>query len=232
MSKMVISALEPKALEAPIDAADKVRQAALDEKYKASRAAFDSWETARTRTDQHLYTAIGRLAEFAAAVGNNHQALIEFAEGKGIRATRASTPFTLAARLMVPDDRKKASKYAMVLQLAARRGVEAEAESVAEFIRAEGGIEASLRSFRGLPRESGRPKRGGRPSAFGKAVDRMRRIARIATPSDLEIGTLSADYFLVIGVRHADGTTQLLSQPVTDEQAIRRAVVAIVPKGE
>ncbi len=57
--------------------------------------------------------------EYDAAVGNDHAALIAFAAGKGIKATKVSTPLTATARLMVSEDRKNASKYAMVLQLAA-----------------------------------------------------------------------------------------------------------------
>lgn len=152
------------------DTADDARQATLEKKYRASRTAFNSWETAQIRTDQHLYTALGRLAEFAAAVGNDHQTLIEFAAARGVRATKASTPYTVTARLIVAD-RKKTNKYATVLHLAARRGIEPTEDRIAEFIKAEGGIEACLRSFRELPREGGPAKGGGRPSAFGKAME-------------------------------------------------------------
>jgi len=211
------------------DTVDEVQQATLEKKYKASRSAFNSWETAQVRTDQHLYTALGRLAEFAAAVGNDHQTLIEFAAARGVRATKASTPYTVTARLIVAD-RKKTNKYATVLHLAARRGIEPTEDRIAEFIKAEGGIEACLRSFRELPREGGPAKGGGRPSAFGKAMERIGGFSRIEAPAGLELAELSGDYFLVVGVRHADGTTHLLQQPVTDEQVVRKAVATMAPK--
>ena len=120
-----------------------------------------------------------------------------------MRATKASTPYTVVARLVVTGDRKKASKYATVLQLAARRGIEPGAESVAGFIATEGGIEACLRSFRALPRDGGGAKRGGRPSAFSKAAGRMTGLARINAPDGLQLDALSEDYFIVVGVRDA-----------------------------
>ncbi len=230
MARKRHAAPNPEVSDGDEDAGGEARHAVLERKYKDTRTAFNSWETAQARTDQHLYLAIGRLAEFAAAVGNDHDALTEFAAGKGVRATKASTPFIVTAKLIAPDDRRKASKYATVLQLAGRRGIEPVAESVAEFIKEEGGIEACVRSFRELPRESGPTKRGGRPSAFGRAVERIDGLARIAAPADLELGEFSGDYFLIVGVRNADGTTHLLRQPVTDDQAVRKAVASMVPK--
>ncbi len=216
--------------ESSADDAGAARQAILKEKYEASLSAFKSWKTSQARTDQHLHTAIGQLAEFAAAVGNDHQVLVEFAADKGVRATKASSSFTIVVKLIADDDRKKASKYATVLKFAAERGIEQTAESVANFIKAEGGIEACLRSFRELPRKADSAKRGGRPSAFKKALERIGGIAKIATPSGLELAELSGDYFLVLGTRDADGTTHLLPQPVTDEKAVRRAISVIAPK--
>ncbi len=92
-------------------------------------------------------------------MGNDHPALTAFAAEKGVRATKASTTYTVVAKL-VTEDRKKASKYAMVLQLAERRGVERTADSVVGFIKTQGGIEACLRSFRDLQREANAAKRG------------------------------------------------------------------------
>ncbi len=229
MAKAARSKPETDMPEAEQDTADEARQATLEEKYRASRSAFNSWETAQIRTDQHLYTALGRLAEFTAAVGNDHQTLIEFAAARGVRATRASTPYTVTARLIVAD-RKKTNKYATVLHLAARRGIEPTEDRIAEFIKAEGGIEACLRSFRELPREGGPAKGGGRPSAFGKAMERIGGFSRIEAPAGLELAELRGDYFLVVGVRQADGTTHLLQQPVTDEQVVRKAVATMASK--
>src|ERR1700761_2791766 len=149
---------------------DGRRRAELEKRYRESRAAFTSWETAQDRTDQQLYRAIGRLAEFAGAVGNDQQALTDFAAEKGVRATKASSLHTVIAKLVVTSDRRKASKYATVLHLAVRRGVEPTADSVASFIKDEGGVEACLRRFRELPRDSAAPRRPGRPSAFGRAM--------------------------------------------------------------
>lgn len=203
----------------------------LEKRFQDSRSAFDTWETAQDRTDQQLYAAIGGLAEFASAVGNDHETLAAFAAEKGVRATKASTPYTVIAKLVVTGDRKKASKYATVLRLAARRGIEPGAKSVAGFIAAEGGIEACLRSFRDLPpRDGGGAKRGGRPSAFSKAAGRMTGLARIDAPDGLQLDALSEDYFIVVGVRDADGTVHLLKEPLTDTQLVRKAVAAVAPK--
>ena len=221
---------EPVTEEDP-DVIDARRRAVLEKQYRESRAAFTSWETAQARTDQELYRAIGRLAEFAGAVGNDQPALTDFAADKGVRATKASSLYTVIAKLVVTSDRRKASKYASVLHLAARRGVESTADSVAAFIKNEGGIEACLRSFRELPRDSSAPKRQGRPSAFGKAMGRLAGLERTAAPVDLETTAVSGDYFLVVGVRGEDGTMQLLRQAVTDEALVRKAVVMIAPKG-
>ncbi len=169
------------------------------------------------------------MAAFAAAVGNDHPALTAFAAAKGVRATKASSPYTVIAKL-VTADRKKASKYATVLQLAERRGIERTADSVAGFIKTAGGIEACLRSFRDLPRAGGSARRGGRASTFGPAVERIAGLARIAAPDGLQLASLSEDYFLVVGVRDADGTLQLCRDPVTDVQLVRKAMAAMAPK--
>jgi len=211
-------------------APDEGRHAILEQNYNESRTAFRHWEAAQDRTDQQLYQVIGRLAEFAAAVGNDHEALAQFAAEKKVRATKASTPYTIVTKLVVTTDRKKASKYAMVLQLAARRSVEPNAASVAAFIKDEGGIEACLRQFRELPKEGGAPKREGRSSAFNKAVERIAGFGRIKAPEDLQLASVSEDYFLIVGVRDADGTINLLREPVTDGGLVRKAVAAIAPK--
>lgn len=209
---------------------DDDRQAALERSYRESRSAFNTWETAQGRTDEQLYKAIGRLAEFAAAVGNDHEALTTFAAEKGVRATKASTPYTVVAKLVVTADRRKASKYATVLQLAARRGIASTAEGIAAFIKDEGGIEACLRSFRDLPRTSDAPRRQGRPSAFGQAVGRLASVDRTTVPDGLLSNPVSGEYFLVVGVRDADGTMHLLREPVTDDGLVRKAVVMVAPK--
>ena len=157
--------------EPPLDTDNVPRRPTLAEKFEASRAAFAQWETARDRTDQQLYAAIGRLAEFAASVGNDQQTLINFAARQGVHATKASSLYSVITKLVVTSDRRKASKYATVLQFAARRGIEPTAEATASFIRAEGGIEACLASFRALPKvtprrsEAAGPRNSAKPSA-------------------------------------------------------------------
>jgi hypothetical protein len=221
---------------APAEAEDRDvletrRRAALEKQYHESRAAFTCWETAQARTDLQLYRAIGRLAEFAAAVGNDHQVLTDFAAGKGVRATKASSLHTVIAKLVVTTDRRKASKYAAVLHLAARQGIEPTAEAVVTFIQAEGGIEACLKRLRDLlPRETGTSTRRGRPSAFSQAVARLAGVGRSEAPADLQRADLPHDYVLIVGVRGDDGTLQLLHEPVTEEGLVRKAVAALAPK--
>ena len=229
MVKAAPSKTKASAPEADLAAVDTDQRATLEKNLKDSRSAFSGWESAQIRTDQQLYVAIGRLAEFAAAVGNDYQALTAFAAEKGVRATKASTPYTVVAKL-VTDDRKKASKYAMVLQLAERHSVERTADSVVGFIKTEGGIEACLRHFRDLQREANAAKRGGRPSAFDRAVERISGLGRIKAPKDLQLASVSEDYFLIVGVRNADGLMQLLQDPVTDAQLVHKAVAAMTPK--
>ncbi len=210
--------------------ADDDRRTILERGYRDSRSAFSSWETAQNRTDQQLYGAIGRLAEFAAAVGNDHEALTAFAAEKGVRATKASTPYTVVAKLVVTADRRKASKYATVLQLAARKGIDPTADGIAAFIKEAGGIEACLRNFREMPRASDGPRRQGRPSAFGQAVGRLAGLDRALAPEGLLANPVAGEYFLVVGVRDADGTMHLLREPVTDDGLVRKAVVIVAPK--
>jgi hypothetical protein len=212
------------------DVLETTRRTALEKQYRESCAAFTGWETARARTDLVLYRAIGRLAEFAAAVGNDHQALSDFAAEKGMRATKASSLYTVIAKLVVTTDRRKASKYAAVLQLAARQGIEPAAEAVVAFIQTAGGIEACLKRFRDLPRETGVPTRRGRPSAFSQAVARLAGVGRSQAPADLQRADLPQDYMLIVGVRGDDGTLQLLHEPVTEESLVRKAIAALVPK--
>lgn len=209
---------------------DDDRQAILEQSYRDSRSAFTNWEGAQSRTDEQLYQAIGRLAEFAAAVGNDHEALARFAAEKGVRATKASTSYTVVAKLVITTDRRKASKYATVLQLAARKGIDPTADGIAAFIKEEGGIEACLRSFRELPRASDGPRRQGRPSAFGQAVGRLADLERAPAPDGLLNSVVPGEYFLVVGVRDADGTLHLLREPVTDDGLVRKAVVMVAPK--
>ena len=157
---------------------DARQHAALEKQYRDSLAAFSKWEAAQARTDQQLYQVIGRLAEFAAAVGNDHRGLTEFAAEKGVRATKASSRYTVIAKLVVTSDRRKASKYAAVLHLAAHQGIEPTGEAISAFIHEAGGIEACARRFRELPRETGAPVRRGRPSVFTQAVERLAGVAR------------------------------------------------------
>jgi ribosome-binding factor A len=206
-------------------------QVALEKQYRASRSAFHSWETAQGRTDQQLYDAIGRLAEFAAAVGNDHEALTAFAARKDVRTTKASTVYTVITKLVVTADRKKACKYTTVLQLAARDGIEPKADRVAAFIKEAGGVEACVKRFRELQQDSDRPKRQGRPSAYSKAAERLGGIDRTLAPDDLRTETVAAGYFIAVGIRDEDGTTHLLRQLVTDDSLVRKAAVAVAPKG-
>jgi hypothetical protein len=202
----------------------------LEKQYRESRAAFASWETAQARTDQQLYQVIGRLAEFAATVGNDHQVLTDFAAEKGVRATKASSLYTVVAKLVVTTDRRKASKYAAVLHLAARRGIEPTADSVVAFIEAEGGIEACLKHLRELPRDTGTPTRRGRPSAFSQAVARIAGVGRSDAPKALQRADMAQDYVLIVGVRGDDGMLQLLHEPVTEAALVRKAVASLGPK--
>jgi hypothetical protein len=188
-----------------------------------TRFAFQSWETTQMRTDWQLYIAIGRLAELVAVVGNDHETLVKFAETKGARATRASTIYTIVVRLVIATDRKKASKYAMILQLAARHGVKQAAESVASFIKAEGGIEACLRKFRNLPSTPRVERRNGTQSILGEMVEQIAHIERVPAPNGFQLEPISEDYFLVVGERHPDGVVHLLLDPITDRQLVRRA---------
>ena len=219
------------ALENDPDVLDARRRAALERQYHESRAAFTSWETAQARTDQQLYRAIGRLAEFAAAVGNDHQGLVDFAADKGVRATKASSLQTVVAKLVVTTDRRKASKYALVLHLAGRQGIEPTADAIVAFIQDVGGIEACLRRLRTLPREAGATTRRGRPSAFSQAVARLAGVGRSQAPADLPFDSLRQDYVLIVGVRDQDGMLQLLHEPVTEERLVRKAVAALAPNG-
>jgi hypothetical protein len=116
MARAVSPNPDAPASEAGQDSINRTQQAILEKKFNDSRSAFTSWETAQNRTDQQLYTAIGRLSEFAAAVGNDHDALTAFAAEKGVRATKASTPYTVIVKLVLSTDRKKASKYAIQSQ--------------------------------------------------------------------------------------------------------------------
>jgi hypothetical protein len=216
---------------ADLDVLDARQKAALEKQYRESRAAFGSWETAQARTDQQLYRAIGRLAEFAAAVGNDHQVLTNLAAEKGVRATKASSLYAVIAKLVVTTDRRKASKYAAVLHLAARQGVDPTTDAVAAFIQAEGGIEACLKRLRDLLREPDAPTRRGRPSAFSQAVARIAGVGRSEAPEALQRSDSPQDYVLIVGVRGEGGTLQLLHEPVTEDGLVRRAVAALaLPK--
>lgn len=213
------------------DVLDGPRRKALEKQYRESRTAFTHWETAQARTDEQLYRAIGRLAEFAAAVGNDHQVLTDFAAEKGVRATKASSLYTVITKLVVTTDRRKASKYAAVLHLAARQGIEPTPEAVVAFIQEEGGIEACLKRFRNVPRETGTPTRRGRPSAFNQAVARIASVGRSEAPKALQRADLPQEYVLIVGVRGGDGMLQLLHEPVTEEGLVRKAVGALALKG-
>jgi len=58
-------------------------------------------------------------------------------------------------------------------------------------------------------------------------MERIAEIARVAAPSDLAVSTLDDGYFVVVGVRDADGTLRLIQKPVADEKLIKAAVAAI-----
>lgn len=137
----------------------------------------------------------------------------------------------MIAKLVVTADRRKASKYAAVLHLAVRQGIEPTADSIVAFIQAAGGIEACLKRLRDLPRETGALSRRGRPSAFSQAAVRIANVGRSAAPKALQGTDLPQDYVLIVGVRDADGTLQLLHEPVTEKGLIRKAVAALAPKG-
>lgn len=209
------------------DTVNEIRQNVLENKYKASLAAFDAWERVRDRTDHQLYDAIGQLAEFVAAAGNDHEILASFAADKGVRATKASTPYTVITKLVITTDRKKASKYAMVLQLAFRHGVEPKIDKVAEFIKGSGGIEACVRKFRDLPQMPGSPKRSGRPSAFSQAAEKLSTVAQVETPKNLNLTAMPQGYFVLVGICDVDGQMRLLQKPVTDVRVVHKAIAAL-----
>jgi hypothetical protein len=50
-------------------------------------------------------------------------------------------------------------------------------------------------------------------------------------PGDLRTETVAAGYFIAVGVWDEDGTTHLLRQLVTEDSLVRKAVVAVAPKG-
>ncbi len=213
------------------DSLGKRQHALLEKQYHESVAAFSKWETAQAGTDKQLYQAIGRLAEFSAAVGNDQHALAEFAAGKGVRTNKASSTYAVIAKLVVTTDRRKASKYAAVLHLAARQGVEPRADAIVTFIQAEGGIEACLRHSREIARDGGPSTRRGRPTAFSQAVEHMSKLGRSQAPEGLRLDQLLQDYVLIVGVRGEDGTLQLLHEPVTEESLVRKAIGTLRPKG-
>ena len=210
-----------------MDNIDEERRSVLDRQLRASKSAFSAFDTAQDRSDKALYTAIGRLAEFAAAVGNDADSLIAFAKEREIKITKATPTAVAVTKLVVTTDRRKANKYATVLQYAALRGIAAEAEAVAEFIGSEGGIEACLRAYRDRPRDGMARAGAGRPSAYTQALSRVADIARVIAPSDLAVSPLDDGYFVVVGVRDADGSLRLIQKPVADEKLIKAAVSAI-----
>jgi hypothetical protein len=210
-----------------IDPIDAERLATLDRQLRAATTAFNSFDTAQERSDKALYTAIGRLAEFVSAVGNDVDSLITFAREKGVKVTKATSTATAVTKLVVTKDPKKANKYATVLQYALLKGIASEADAIAAFVAAEGGIEACLRAYRERPRDGAGRVGAGRPSAYSQAVFRVSAIASVAAPKDLSVATLEDGYFVVVGVRDADGTLRLIQKPVDDEKLIKAAVASI-----
>jgi hypothetical protein len=231
-SRMAKDATRRKSASIRLQGNEEAKQDILARNLEESKHAFMTWETSQNRIDQQLYHAIGRLAEFAAAVGNDHEALMELGKKRGVRITKASNVYMVIAKLVVTNDRRKASKYGTVLQFATRRGAAPTADDVAEFIKAEGGIEACLRAFRGLPRGVEHARRRGRPSAFGRAVERIAQLQRTKAPDDLHLPTEVGDYVLIMGVRDVDGSFQLIRKPIEDEKMIRKAITVITSKEE
>ena len=213
-----------------IDPIDDDRRVALERQLRASKSAFASFDTAQDRTDKALYQAIGRLAEFVAVVGNDHDSLVFFAKEHSVKVTKATSTHVAVAKL-VTSDGKKASKYATVLQFAALRGIASEADAVAEFIGEQGGIEACLRAYRETPREGSARPGAGRPSAYSQAVSKVAGIARVPAPQDLSVSAMDDGYFVMVGVRDADGALHFIQQPVTDEKLIKAAVTSIGKAG-
>lgn len=210
-----------------IDDIDNERLVALDRELRAATSAFASFDATQERSDKALYTAIGRLAEFVAAVGNDVDSLIIFAREKGVKVTKATSTATAVTKLVVTKDPKKANKYATVLQYALLKGIASEADAVAAFIAAEGGIEACLRAYRERPRDGAGRVGAGRPSAYSQAVSRVAEIASVTAPKELSVAALEDGYFVVVGVRDADGTLRLIQKPVDDEKLIKAAVASI-----
>ena len=196
---------------------DDEHRAALNRQLRASRSAFVSFDTAQERSDKALYVAIGRLAEFVAAVGNDHDSLVAFVREKGVKVTKATSTTVAITKLVVTT----------VLQFAALRGIAAEADAIAEFIAAEGGIEACLRAYRERPRKGAARPGAGRPSAYSQAISRVAGIASVKAPKDLSVSALGDGYFVVVGVRGEDGTLRLIQKPVDDEKLIKAAVASI-----
>ncbi len=209
------------------DTLNEDRRKVLEHQLHSSKTAFSKWEGARDRSDKALYEAIGHLAEFVAAVGNDHDALISFARDQGIKVTKATSSAVAVAKMVISADKSKASKYATVLQYAALKGVQPISTAVAEFIAREGGIEACLRAYREMPREGSGKAGAGRPSAYGQAVTRIASIVRIKAPKDLAVSTSEDGYFVMVGVRNPDGTLQFFQKAVDDEKLIRAAVTSI-----
>ena len=219
-------------LPSELDPIGEERRSTLDRQFRASRAAFASFDAARDRSDKQLYLAIGRLSEFAATVGNDHDSLIAYAKEHGVKVTKATSVTVAVAKLVITSDRKKASKYATVLQLASLRGIVPEVDAVAGFIAEQGGIEACLRAYRERPREEAGRTGGGRPSAYTQAMSRIAGIASVAAPKELPVSALDDGYFVVVGVRGEDGTLRLLNKPVRDERVIKAAVASIGREAE
>ena len=114
--------------------------------------------------------------------------------------------------------------------VASLSGIEPVAAVVAEFVANTGGIEACLNAYRELP-SSGTAKPGaGRPSAYGQAISRIADIARIKAPKGLAIAASDDGYFVMVGMKDADGTLHFLQQPINDQKIIKSAVSSLGKK--
>lgn len=193
---------------------------ALDE----CASAFLQWEAALHRTDQQLYHAIGQIYILKVLLRGNYDVVEQAARGRGIKATKSSTIYTLMTKLVFAKDRQKVSKYAGVLKFLDSRRPEPEVDTVADCIKAEGGIEACLRKFRAEERRNLVAQNPDRASNFHEATERLTILPNCAPPGDLKLDTDQGAYFLLVGVRDEAGKTRLVNQPVYDGVLIRRAI--------
>jgi hypothetical protein len=163
-------------------------------------SAFLRWEAALHRTDQQLYQAIGQTYILKTLIGDDYDLVARAARGRGIKATKSSTIYTLITKLVFAQDRQKASKYAGVLKFLDSRLPEPEVDMVSYCIKAEGGIEACLRKFRKEERQNALATNPSRALSLCKTTEQLTNLPKCAPPSDLKLDADQGAYFLLVGV--------------------------------